>query len=185
MNNDTKWVIGTFVGVWMFLTMANCSDGERRLAREPVGTTASSGNPVASLATSESERRQQVCLAAGRYILVATFAKPASYWSGEEIPERELGPLPAVSVALLRDDGENDGTVSPVAAVMRMRGEPERVTSSPVNVARGCYLLVVAMPERPARTERGDSRIPMARPTWLAVARIYTANALPILQTSN
>ena len=177
VGDDTKWVIGAVVGVSMFLIMTNCSNAEPRLAREPVRTTASSGAPVASLATSEGERREQVCLAAGRYVLVATVAKPTSYWLGEEVPERELGPLPAVSAALTRDDGENDGTDSPVAAVMRMRGEPERVTSSPVDLARGCYLLVVALPERPGRIRRGDHRIPMARPTWFAVARIYRANA--------
>ncbi len=185
LMNRYKWILRTVVGVWMLLIMANCSDGERGLARGRVGTTASADAPLASLATSEGEQRQQVCLAAGRYVLVATFAKPATYWSGEEIPEHELGPFPAVSAALLRVDGENDATDSPVAAVMRMRGEPERVTSSPVDIAGGCYLLVVAMPERPARTERGDSRIPRARPNWFAVARIYTANALPTLQTSN
>lgn len=184
MSNDIKSAIGTVVGVWMFLTMTNCSDGGRRLAREPVGTNASSGAPVASLATSEGERQQQVCLAAGRYVLVATLARPASYWLGERVSERELGPLPAVSVALMWGAGDNDGTDSPVAGVMRMRGEPERVTSPPVDIARGCYLLVVAMPERLGRTERGDSRIPRARPTWFAVARIYRANALPTLQTS-
>ena len=177
MSNDTKWVIGAVVGVWMFLIMTNCSNGERRLEGETVGTPAVSGAPVAALATSEGERREPVCLAAGRYVLVATFTKPTSYWAGEEIPERKLGPLPAVSVALRRDDGENEGTDSPVAAVMRMRGEPERVTSSPVDLERGCYLLVVAMPERPGRTKRGDSRIPSARSTWFAVAQIFRANA--------